>query len=134
MRPILYSTVYNKLYSAPRGRVGATITRHLQSRCAITRRRWAAHLYTIHCTQTLGHAFDCHTLDEIATTRRLCELETLQHLRRLQRAVASWLWRPDGALAHRCAERWVTILGFSGEHGMRSGSAGPRSEEDAQLE
>ena len=104
--PVYYSSVYNKLYKASRRRIDKTITTHLSSGCTRTRHSWASHLHTILRSQTLGTQIRAETARAIVTACRLHTLERMQHIRRIQRAVVRWLWRPAGPLARRCAGEW----------------------------
>lgn len=61
---------------------------------------WTRHIMTFHRTNHYGRNLITHDLDALLMRhRRIAELHRLACLRKVQRAVLTHLWRPEGAMA-----------------------------------
>ena len=98
-RPATYASVYNAVFAL---RDTTRINRWLHGR--LTRGKpeqrgiIGAHVVRLARTQRLGRAVEPSTLALARRSVRLRQLAGLCRLRRLQRRVVAFLWRPGGAL------------------------------------
>jgi len=107
MKALTYASVYNRCYGARQSLFVSIVKRNLcHSRSLRTRYHWSRHVHTMISTRNPSLRFTSHSLPptfpmHVATCRRLCEIALLQALRKLQRALVKWIWRPHGSYFNR---------------------------------
>jgi hypothetical protein len=103
-----YSYLYNGAFRHQKKR--ATLndwicTRFTKAKDFTSRFLISKHILTLAHTQTLGGKLDQTTVESARAINRLCVLGHLISLRRLQRQIIKYLWRPNGVLYHRYCPR-----------------------------
>jgi hypothetical protein len=112
-RVVSYARLYAAAFARGRGDINTWLTArlHRAARAPLAQRSaLAKHVHTLARTQHIGTWLNAETLAAVVRARTLARLATLALLRKLQRRIVRHLWRPDGALARREAERCCALL------------------------
>ena len=123
MRSVSYAAIYNRCYPMKRRMFAVIVKRQISPRRSLrTRYNWSKHVTTMIQTSNPQLRFSCPSLpswlhSHVARCHRLNELAVLQAVRKLQRAVARWVWRPGGPYFMKYLH-WDVFTSRPGEGGV----------------
>jgi hypothetical protein len=104
-----YSGIYNSLYERAStegpnrsSSVSTLVSDILKPSIPLRKRVFhTRYLKTIIDTQRVAQHIDQHTRDNIDKTHTLLHIGSMMMLRKLQRAIVDYLWRPGGPMMYR---------------------------------
>ena len=105
-----YAHVYNKTYKlGPRWLKSITKRQKWFSRHSISQKaRWTKHIQTMLHTQHVASKIPPETRTELSHVTILTHIASLIMLRRLQRRIQQFLWRPGGPMMTRTYQNLLT--------------------------
>lgn len=107
MKPLTYAAIYNTCYELGQTRFMGMVKKNTSTRCTLrTRYHWSKHIHKMITTSNPQFRFTPHILpfaflSDVSTCHRIANIARLQLLRRLQRALLRWIWRPHGPFFNR---------------------------------
>lgn len=100
--PIMkYSHFYTRAFESGKGHINAFVRKALRNPGVRHRYMVSKHADTLRQTQSIGVWINARTATAIYRTHTLARLARLTLLRKLQRRILQYLWRPGGTLMRR---------------------------------
>jgi hypothetical protein len=95
----VYNQCYTKLYTTTsKEDMHAWVLQCAKRQSFVGRHFWSRHMLTIIQTQAMGRRLTENAVQLVDRTGRLCHIGRMWRLRRLQRRILQYLWRPLGSL------------------------------------
>ena len=99
-----YGRVYRRAFAIGTRGLEAWVQRGMRKRRPFYKQvAWTKHIQTLVCTQLLASGVSLATRESVARAARLAHLGAVLRLRRLQRHILQYLWRPHGPMCRRHA-------------------------------
>ena len=102
MTRVSYASIYNAAYRRRGLTVDSWVCRVLRRRRPVPKlEQVIGHLWTMRRTQSIGRSMTGSAEEALRRAERLVFLAKMMSLRKLQRCIGRYLWRPGGPLAAR---------------------------------